>query len=403
MSDINGRFKMPEFTIDQTVDDSGRITNVGMKRMYDIAYAIQDSIMQWSSPGAGKSQSVQQWNQKKVEEYQERIARGEKVKPWNPVVCDIRLSMKEPVDLIGVPAPTQINGQMRTVWCIPSIWPEDGEYSGGVIHVDEMNQGQPAILNAAFQLIQDRRLGDYKVPDNHLIIASSNPPAFNATVSDLSMPLSNRFSHFNIKPDFTSWLNYETNRGGNVDVMSFLKTQDSGLLFDREGIEAKVGNLNDTLYTDVFVTPRSWEVVGKVLSLPDDLFTAQEKQAYCTGRLGSLLSARLFEFIKDKEKYQDWREIILDGRPFRDESQDKFWAVQMACLNAIIREKDDKICRGYIMNYLNSLKALSSNELKACCFIQLSRCDRCNGKLDLFNPRTDGREFTLLLTNALKR
>lgn len=392
MSDTNGRFKMPEFTIDQTVDDSGRITNVGMKRMYDIAYAIQDSIMQWSPPGAGKSQAVQQWNAKRCEQDPN----------WNPTVCDIRLSMKEPVDLIGVPMPIDIDGQKRTVWCVPSIWPEDGKFSGGVIHVDEMNQGQPAILNAAFQLIQDRRLGDYKVPDNYLIIASSNPPAFNATVSDLSMPLSNRFSHFNVKPDFNAWLNYETNRGGNVDVMAFLKTQDSGLLFDREAVEKKVGSLDDTLYTDVIVTPRSWEVVGKVLDLPSDKFTLQEKEAYCTGRLGSLLSAKLFEFVRDKEKYQNWREIIIEGKPFRDESQDKFWAVQMSCLHAIINEADDEICRKHILNYVKALSQLGSNELKACCFIQLSRCDRCKGNLDLFNPRTDGREFTLLLTNSLK-
>jgi len=392
MSDINNKFLMQEFTIDPLLDDNGRIVNVGIKRMYDIAYEIKDSIMQWSAPGLGKSQAVQQWNTKKCKE----------IPNWDPNVTDVRLSMKEPVDLIGVPVPTQIDGQMRTVWCIPSIWPENGKHSGGVIHVDEMNQGQPAILNAAFQLIQDRRLGDYKVPDNYLIVASSNPPAFNATVSDFSMPLSNRFSHFNIKPDFDSWLTHEMNHGGNLDVMQFLKTQDSGLLFDKNKIEDKVGSLKDTLYTDVFVTPRSWEVVGKVLDLPNDKFTMQEKQAYCTGRLGSSLSSKLFEYIKNKEKYQNWREILLDGKDFRDESQDQFWAVQMACLHAIVGEKDDTKCREYILNYLKALLNLQSNELKACCFIQLSRSERCQGNLDLFNPRTDGKEFTLLLTNALR-
>ena len=389
MSDINTKFLMPEFTIDPLVNDSGRIINVGIKRMYDIAYEIKDSIMQWSGPGLGKSQAVMQWNKQHYEQDTN----------WNPTVCDIRLSMKEPVDLIGVPVPTQIDGQMRTVWCIPSVWPEDGKFSGGVIHIDEMNQGQPAILNAAFQLIQDRRLGDYKVPDNYLIVASSNPPAFNATVSDFSMPLSNRFSHFNIKVDFNSWLNHELNNGGNLDVMSFLKTQDTSLLFDKVAIENKVGDLRNTLYTDIFVTPRSWEVVGKVIDLPDDRFTTQEKQAYCTGRLGSLLSSKLFEFIKNKEKYQDWHEILVQGNGFRDESQDQFWSVQMACFQAIAGEKDDEKCRDYI----KALKGLKSNELKACCFIQLSRSDRCKGNLDLFNPRTDGADFTLMLTNAMRK
>lgn len=340
----------------------------------------------------GKSQAVQQWNRKKFEQD----------KNWNPDICDIRLSMKEPVDLVGVPVPTQIDGKMRTVWCIPSVWPEDGKFSGGVIHLDEMNQGQPAILNAAFQLIQDRRLGDYKVPDNYLIIASSNPPAFNATVSDFSIPLANRFSHFNIKVDFNSWLTHEMNNNGNLDVMSFLKTQDTSLLLDKINMENKVGSLKDTLFTDVFVTPRSWEVVGKVLDLPNDRFTMQEKQAYCTGRLGSALSSRLFEYIRNKEKYQDWHEILVDGKQFRSESQDQFWAVQMSCLHAIVGEKDDGVCRRYILNYVKALNNLTVKELKASCLIQLSRSERCAGNLDLFNPRTDAPELVLLLTRAVE-
>ena len=393
MSDINNKFLMPEFTIDPLVNDNGKVINVGVKRMYDIAYEIKDSIMQWGLFGAGKSQAVQQWNYKKFEQNAN----------WDPNVTDVRLSMKEPVDLVGIPYPVQIDGKTKTVWCIPSIWPEDGKFSGGVIHLDEMNQGQPAILNAAFQLIQDRRLGDYKVPDNYLIIASSNPPAFNQTVSDLSMPLSNRFTHFNIKPDFNSWLEYEINNGGNLDVMTFLKTQDTSMLYDKSSIEKKLGStLNDTLYTDIFVTPRSWEVVGKVLDLPDDKFTMQEKQAYCTGRLGSLLSSKLFEFIKNKDKYQDWHTILVDGNDFRNETQDQFWAVEMACVQAIVGEKDDKVCRNYILNYVKALSHLSNKELKACCFMQLCRCERCHNNLDLFNPRTDAPDFILTLTNAIR-
>ncbi len=149
----NKEFKMPTFSID-TVDKVP-----GIKRMYEIAWRIQDSLMQWGGPGIGKSQAVQQWNAEKVAEYNKRIAAGEDVKPWNPVVCDVRLSMKEPVDMIGVPMPSKDEkGNTTTVWAIPSMWPREGKFSGGVIHLDEMNQGQAAILNAAFQLIQDRQL-----------------------------------------------------------------------------------------------------------------------------------------------------------------------------------------------------------------------------------------------------
>ena len=408
-TNIEDKFLMPEFTIDTAYDDSGNVKTMGVKRMYDIALAIHDSVMQWGAPGIGKSQGVRQWNQEKVEEYNLRISKGEKIKPWNPDICDVRLSMKEPVDMVGVPIPTQDeHGKMTTVWAVPSMWPKnDGEFSGGVIHLDEMNQGQAAILNAAFQLIQDRALGEYKVPEGYLIIGSSNTSAYNSTVTDFSIPLSNRFTHFNIKPDFDSWLNYRMNNGGNLDVMTFLKTQGMNMLFDEEAMKAKVGNLADAMFTDVVVTPRSWEVVESVLNLPDGNkatggFTIEEKQRYCTGRLGLQLASILFIYLKDKAKYQDWREILIDGKPFKTENQEQFWAVQMACMSAIVNEKDNEKCRKFVLNLLEATRKLNSTALKVMNVCQLTKLKRLQGQLQVYNPLQDAKDLIALINISSK-
>ena len=409
MTKISDKLVMPEFAIDTVITESG-VEVPGIKRMYDIALAINDSIMQWGGPGIGKSQAVQQWNADKVDEYNRRIASGEKVKPWNPHVCDVRLSMKEPVDMVGVPIPTKNDkGEMTTVWATPSMWPKDnGEYSGGVIHLDEMNQGQAAILNAAFQLIQDRALGEYKVPKGYLIIGSSNPSAYNSTVTDFSIPLSNRFSHFNIKPDFDSWLTYRLNNGGNVDVMSFLKTQGVNMLFDREALENKVGDLSDAMYTDITVTPRSWEVIEKVLALPEGTketggFTIEEKQRYATGRLGLSLTSRLFTYLKDKAKYQDWREILEEGKDFRDENSEQFWSVQLACMAAITNCKDDATCRKYVLNFIQATRGLKSNPFKMINATQLCRCKRLRGAISVFNPMRDMADLISYASATVKK
>lgn len=413
MSNLNveNSFVMPEFAIDTVVTDKGKEIP-GIKRMYDIALAIKDSLMQWGAPGVGKSQAVQQWNAEKVKEYERRIANGEKVKPWNPHVCDVRLSMKEPVDMIGIPT---IKLEVKdgkdttsTVWATPSMWPkDDGEFSGGVIHLDEMNQGQAAILNAAFQLIQDRALGEYKVPEGYIIIASSNPSAYNSTVTELSIPLSNRFSHFNIRPDFDSWLNYRMNNGGNLQVMSFLKTQGTGLLFDKTRMEAKVGKLKDTLFTDVAITPRSWEVIEALMDLPLGTketggFTMAEKQAYASGRLGLAVAAQFFNYVKDSDKYQNWQDILVKGNPFRDESADQYWAVQMSCMQAIIQEKDDAKCREYVLNFLKATRELNSKPFKIINVTNLVKCERLRGKFNIFNPLQDAPEEIKLATISLK-
>lgn len=405
---ITSKMLMPEFTIDnQVLSDGTEIP--GIKRMFDIALALKDSVMQWGAPGVGKSQGVLQWNAQKVKEYEARIANGEQVKPWNPVVCDVRLSMKEPVDMVGVPIPSKNEkGETVTVWAIPSMWPrDDGQYSGGTIHLDEMNQGQAAILNAAFQLIQDRGLGEYKVPEGYIIIGSSNPSAFNGTVTEFSVPLSNRFTHFNIKTDFDSWMNYRLNNGGNVDVMSFLKTQDPGLLFDRQGMEAKVGDLSDTLFTDIVITPRSWEVVERLLNLPEGTketggFTIDEKKRYASGRLGLSITNKLFTYIKDKAKYQSWQEILVEGKDFRDETADQFWSVQLACLSAINLEKDDDKCRKYVLNFVNATRHLKSVQYKTINITSLVYSDRLKHAVRVFNPLLDAQDLLVLMHKSYK-
>jgi len=407
---IKGKMKMPEFTIDTVYDNSGNVSSMGIKRMFDIALALKDSVMIWAGPGVGKSQGVLQWNQEKVEEYNNRIAKGEKVKPWNPVVCDVRLSMKEPVDMVGVPIPSKNEkGETTTVWAIPSVWPrDDEEFSGGTIFLDEMNQGQAAILNAAFQLIQDRALGDYKVPKGYIIIGASNPSAFNSSVTEFSIPLSNRFSHFNIKVDFEGWLNYRMNNGGNLDVMTFLKTQDQSLLFDQQGMESQIGgDLSETMYTDIVITPRSWEVVEKLLDLPEGTketggFTIEEKKYYASGRLGLATVNKLFNFIKDKTKYQSWEEILVDGEPFKSESGDQFWYTQMACMNAIINCNDDKKCRDYVLNMIKATRGLSNDSFKVANAISLVRCKRLRGKMNVFNPVQDAADLMARASSATK-
>lgn len=402
----NKEFKMPTFSID-TVDKVP-----GIKRMYEIAWRIQDSLMQWGGPGIGKSQAVQQWNAEKVAEYNKRIAAGEDVKPWNPVVCDVRLSMKEPVDMIGVPTierpesqkieTTDEDGKPVTVWATPSMWPKGKKFSGGVIHLDEMNQGQAAILNAAFQLIQDRQLGDYKVPDGYLIIASSNPSAFNNTVTELSVPLSNRFSHFNIAPNFESWLNYRMNNGGNLDVMTFLKTQGEGMLYDQETMKARIGSDATELYTDLVITPRSWEVVERVLKLDSNEFSIDEKQRYCTGRLGLALTAKFFNYVKEKSKYQDWHEILVDGKEFKSEDLNVFWAVQMACMQSMINEEDDEKCRKYVLNFLKATRKLKNPQNKVINMAALARADRIISNSKVFKPLDDCPDLLSLATAAIK-
>ena len=216
------------------------------------------------------------------------------------------------------------------------------------------------------------------------------------------MPLANRFSHFNVKADFDSWFDYRLNNHGNTDVLSFLKTQDSSLLFDTKSVEDKIGDINDSLFTDIVITPRSWEVVEKVLSLDSNVFNMDTKQRYCTGRLGIVVATKLFTYIKDKEKYQSWKEILVDGKPFRSEELDQYWSVQIACMTAISNEKNDETCAKYVKNFLNATRSLSKTSLKVINLTQLAKCKRIIGKLNIFCVTRDAQDLLALTMQAIK-
>ena len=102
----------------------------------------------WGSPGVGKSQVVSQTAQ----------ALG-----WD--LRDIRALLLDPVDLRGLPRFENGN----TVWSPPGFLPHEGE---GIFFLDELNAAPPMVMNACLQLMLDRQVGEYHLPDGWAIIAA---------------------------------------------------------------------------------------------------------------------------------------------------------------------------------------------------------------------------------------
>ncbi len=102
-------------------------------------------VMLWGPPGVGKSQIVAQ------------IGARHQV----PVI-DIRLSQMEPSDLRGIPFRT---GE-HVEWATPAILPDAQRHGEeGILFLDEITSAPPSVSAAAYQLILDRRLGEYEVPE----------------------------------------------------------------------------------------------------------------------------------------------------------------------------------------------------------------------------------------------
>ncbi len=156
------------------------------------------STMIWGPPGIGKSSIVAQIAQRNGFEF-----------------IDVRLSQLAPTDLRGLPVPE--NGISR--WFPPEFLPQTGQ---GILFLDELNMAPPAMQGVAQQLILDRRVGSYTLPEGWFVWAAGNRKEDRASVFDMPAPLANRFIHLDVVPDFESFKAYALNTNVAEQVIAFL-------------------------------------------------------------------------------------------------------------------------------------------------------------------------------------
>jgi len=164
-------------------------------------------------------------------------------------VIDLRLSQLDPLDLRGVPSIS--DGE--TVWNIPKFLPKDME-SFGILFLDEINQAPPSVMAAAYQLILDRKLGDYELPKGWRIIAAGNKSSDRALTGKMGSALANRFMHIDIDVDVDTWIEWASKEGIDSRLMSFIQFRPK-LLHD----------MDTTKELKAFPSPRTWSYVDRVL------------------------------------------------------------------------------------------------------------------------------------------
>lgn len=184
----------------------------------------------WGPPGVGKSSVVRQ------------VAEGEKL-----AVVDLRMLLLDPVDLRGLPVPH--GGKVR--WSPPEFLPDSGR---GILFLDELNAAPPLVQASVYQLVLDRKVGEYSLPDGWYVVAAGNREADQSIAHAMPSALLSRFEHLELIPDLDSWRTWAYGAGVDPSVIGFLDFRPA-LLYDyREESKA-------------FPCPRTWEMVSRVLAL----------------------------------------------------------------------------------------------------------------------------------------
>ena len=191
-------------------------------------------VMIWGPPGVGKSQ----------------IYSGGAVMDLVPL-HEYRPAHLEPRDFRGIPFR---NGEI-VEWAVPAMLPDAKRHGPqGILFLDEITSAPPSVSAAAYQLILDRRLGEYRIPDGWAIFAAGNRQGDRGVTYTMPAPLANRFSHFEFEVNLDDWVAWAYRNGIDDRIIAFVRFRPE-LLFEFDPAHNPVA----------FPSPRSWEFAHRAL------------------------------------------------------------------------------------------------------------------------------------------
>jgi len=329
-----------------------RPTNVS--KSLDILNDANLAGMLWGSPGIGKSSVIHQLGADN-----------------NRKVYDIRLALLDPTDLRGIPfynpstnsaewAPSSIlpkelprntkvvnenvTDENGVTVVVPKLVDLDGKLTielpedivqeiirdqNAILFLDEINAAPPVIQAASYQLVLDRRIGEYKLPDGVSIIAAGNNDGDKAVTFKMPTPLANRFTHFDFTVEFEDWHDWAVNAHIKSDIVAFLNFK-----------KAYLNKFDPASKHRAFPTPRSWEFVSKILdpNIPSEIL-----RGIIGGQVGDGAAVEFMQFREIHLSLPDPGDV-LDGKiaPLSSPGLSESYAMIMA-LSYELRDRHDKL------------------------------------------------------------
>ena len=264
----------------------------GAKKSLRKAFSSKRPLFIWGPPGIGKSDIIKQLG---VE--------------LEAHVTDVRLSLWEPTDIKGIPYFDSVDQTM--VWAPPSELPSKAfaaKHKMIILFLDEMNSAAPSVQAAAYQLILNRRVGQYELPDNVVIVAAGNRETDKGVTYRMPAPLANRFIHLEMAVEWDDYFEWATDNNVHPDVVGYLTACKGDLYtFDSKSADR------------AFATPRSWSFVSELLTDGDtDSDTLADLVA---GSIGEGLAIKFMAHRQFSSKLPDPR-AVLEGKVTKCETKE---------------------------------------------------------------------------------
>jgi MoxR-like ATPase len=268
------------------------------------------SVLLRGRHGLGKSEVVRQTAQ----EMSQLLG-----KPFHFV--DIRLSQREPGDIIGMPRSIDSYTVTRTVFengktstqpevltnvmthDLPVWFPRDPE-SCGYLFLDEIDRAPREVQQAGFEVVLDYRLNLHDLPEGWRVIAAANADMDIYSVLSMDPALLDRFLVIDFRPTVEEWLTYARATGVHKAIVKYVSkvTRD---LDTPEQIEPG----------KVYQSRRAWVLLSEVLQNMAEMGDDPLKDLdYLTllsgGYLGQSTGVAFTEYVRSDYKVYSPQDIL---------------------------------------------------------------------------------------------
>ena len=260
------------------------------------------SIELQSSPGLGKSE----W----VDQIRALMSKRDGFE-WG--FQTLFLATQTPSDLLGYMVPdkrtfgdavTPVSTYTMPPWMLTRDGRPVYDFKRGILFLDEFGQGEADVKRASAELLLNRRLGPWQLPDGWTVIAASNRSQDRSGVTKSFDFVINRRVQIEITPDVTSWENW-ANKNGVEPLFVAYAASNPHIVF-----EGKVPDKQGP-----FCTPRSLVMLSRILrsiTPRGDLPTDGNTIELSSGMIGEAAAQQLIAHIRLGHELPKFAEIIAD-------------------------------------------------------------------------------------------
>ena len=233
--------------------------------------------------GVGKSQSLYQVSQELTYDHPKK---GKQSYSF----IDLRLGNMEVGDLLGL-ADFEKDGDgnnIATKFMRPSWLPNDPD-SKGILFLDEINRARRDVLQAAFQLVLDKKIHEYELPKGWAVVGACNPNTDEYIVTDIGdAAFMDRFCHIKLTPTVAEFIDYAHKTNFDSDIIDFVREQPEMLAAKGEDYDLEVKP-----------SARSWEFINRLIQYKTPINVLQE---LAIGIVGTTAAIAFMESRRSADK-----------------------------------------------------------------------------------------------------